>query len=414
MTIFDYHYGLESEQYSFYRIPRILMKDERFKNLSSDAKLLYGLMLDRMSLSQKNSWIDSENRVYIYYAVEEIQDDLGCSRPTAIKILSEIDNKKGIGLIHKIRQGQGKPDIIYVMNFSSIVVREENSEDSSHKAANDSNTKLEPEAKAHERHSEVKNFNFRENCGIDKDKTEELNNADTFYQNELIEDDNSENSEVKNFYFKKLNNFTSRSKESLLQEVKNFNPSYINNNYTNRSISIYQSGDDYDSQNQNIETEKKMDRMDDETQVRELVIEKLKSNINYTALVAAHEESKKLIDGVVSIMCDVVQTDQPVLRISGKDVEIENVRKQFRKLGKQHIEYIIASLQGRNIKSNLYGYMLTTLYSAPKTIGVWDGVRDLNANKDESKQKKSGNRFNNFHQRDYNVDDLESELINNQ
>ena len=66
---FDYYYGIEAEQFSFYRVPRLLIKDERFKGLSSDAKLLYGLMLDRMSLSMKNGWLDDENRAYIIYTV---------------------------------------------------------------------------------------------------------------------------------------------------------------------------------------------------------------------------------------------------------------------------------------------------------------------------------------------------------
>ena len=67
---FDYYYGIEAEQFAFYRVPRLLIKDERFKGLSSDAKLRYGLMLDRMSLSMKNGWLDEENRAYIIYTVE--------------------------------------------------------------------------------------------------------------------------------------------------------------------------------------------------------------------------------------------------------------------------------------------------------------------------------------------------------
>lgn len=63
---FDYYYGIEAEQFSFYRVPRLLIKDERFKGLSSDAKLLYGLMLDRMSLSMKNGWLDDENLSLIH------------------------------------------------------------------------------------------------------------------------------------------------------------------------------------------------------------------------------------------------------------------------------------------------------------------------------------------------------------
>ena len=115
---FTYYYGVEAEQFAFYRVPRLLIKDKRFKGLSSDAKLLYGLMLDRMSLSMKNGWFDEENRAYIIYTVENIMEDLGCSKPTCIKIMRELDAEKGIGLIEKKRRGLGKPDIIYVKNFS--------------------------------------------------------------------------------------------------------------------------------------------------------------------------------------------------------------------------------------------------------------------------------------------------------
>ena len=114
---FEYYYGIEAEKFSFYRIPRLLIKDKRFKGLSSDAKLLYGLMLDRMSLSMKNGWLDAENRVYIHYTIENIMEDLNCAKATAVKIMSELDSKKGIGLIEKRCQGLGRPDIIYVKNF---------------------------------------------------------------------------------------------------------------------------------------------------------------------------------------------------------------------------------------------------------------------------------------------------------
>ena len=120
---FEYYYGIESEQFSFYRIPRLLIKDKRFKGLSSDAKLLYGLMLDRMSLSMKNGWLDAENRVYIHYTIENIMEDLDCAKATAVKIMAKLDSKKGIGLIEKKRQGLGRPDIIYVKNFAVVESR---------------------------------------------------------------------------------------------------------------------------------------------------------------------------------------------------------------------------------------------------------------------------------------------------
>ena len=114
---FDYYYGIEAEQFSFYHVPRLLVKDECFRGLSSDAKLLYGLMLDRMLLSMKNGWLDDENRAYIIYTIDNIREDLGCSKEKAVKVLAELDTGKGIGLVEKIRRGLGKPDIIYVKNF---------------------------------------------------------------------------------------------------------------------------------------------------------------------------------------------------------------------------------------------------------------------------------------------------------
>ena len=123
---FDFYYGHEAEQFSFYRIPKLLIKDKRFSGISSDAKMLYGLMLDRMQLSVKNEWIDDENRVYIIYTVEQIMEDLCCCKEKAVKILSELSSQKGIGLIDKVRRGLGKPDIIYVKNF--VLAEEEKDE----------------------------------------------------------------------------------------------------------------------------------------------------------------------------------------------------------------------------------------------------------------------------------------------
>jgi hypothetical protein len=114
---FDYFYGKESESLSFYRVPKLLFTDPLFRELSSDAKILYGLMLDRMTLSLKNGWFDSDGRAYIYFAVEDIMEMLNCGRNKAIKSIQELDVDGGIGLIEKKRQGQGKATVIYVKNF---------------------------------------------------------------------------------------------------------------------------------------------------------------------------------------------------------------------------------------------------------------------------------------------------------
>ena len=114
---FHYFSGMEAEQYSFYRVPKMLFTEECFRSLSCEAKVLYGLMLDRMGLSIKNKWMDEKERVYIFFTVEETMEMLGCSRQKAIRSLAELDTEKGIGLIEKKRQGFGKPNVIYVKNF---------------------------------------------------------------------------------------------------------------------------------------------------------------------------------------------------------------------------------------------------------------------------------------------------------
>ena len=114
---YNYFYGSQSESFSFYRVPRALIKGMEFRPLSPYAKLLYGLLLDRMSLSVRNKWIDEQGRVYIYYTIAEICEDFGCSRVTAGKLLAELDTQGGFGLIERIRQGYGKPDKIYVKQF---------------------------------------------------------------------------------------------------------------------------------------------------------------------------------------------------------------------------------------------------------------------------------------------------------
>ena len=114
---FDYFYGPQSEGFSFYRVPKVLVKDRQFHPLSPLSKLLYGLLLDRMSLSLKNNWYDKQGRADVYYTITEICEDFGCSRVTAAKLLAELDSASGIGLIERQKQGQGKPDRIYVMRF---------------------------------------------------------------------------------------------------------------------------------------------------------------------------------------------------------------------------------------------------------------------------------------------------------
>lgn len=111
----EFYYGQEAEQFTFYRLPKALITDARFKDISNNAKLLYGLMLDRMSLSARSGWFDEGNRVYIKYAIKSIMEDLNCSKMTAVGALKELHE---IGLIDMVQEN-GKANIIYVKNFVS-------------------------------------------------------------------------------------------------------------------------------------------------------------------------------------------------------------------------------------------------------------------------------------------------------
>ena len=180
---FNYFYGTEADQFSFYRIPKALFTDSYFKDLSSDAKILYGLMLDRMSLSIKNQWFDDKNRAYIYFSIEDIMELLNCGRNKAIKSMRELDDETGIGLIEKRRQGFGKVNIIYVKSFMP------------------GHTKTEKQ--------EIEQVEFtKQTSGEEMQSTE-----------------------VSNVNFKKSQKQTSRSPENKLQEVCKTNSIYNNLSY---------------------------------------------------------------------------------------------------------------------------------------------------------------------------------------
>ena len=186
----SYFYGKEAEQYLFYKIPKLLFTDDYFKKISVEAKVLYGLMLDRMSLSVKNQWMDEEGRAYIYYSLEDIMDALGCSNKKAISIMKELDMDAGIGLIEKKRQGQGKPTMIYLKQFMIQDVQK------------------------------CRNYTSEEKSVV---------------------------SEVKNLHILKCKNDISRSEENTCLEVKNIhtNKNNINNTeFSNNESNLILSGDD--------------------------------------------------------------------------------------------------------------------------------------------------------------------------
>lgn len=326
---FTYYYGMEAEQFAFYRVPRLLIKDKRFKGLSSDAKLLYGLMLDRMSLSIKNGWFDDENRAYIIYTVENMMEDLGCSKPTCIKIMRELDSEKGIGLIEKKRRGLGKPDIIYVKNFSASA--EQDSEQLSQKT-NDCH--IPPE---------VKKFNFK------KEKSLTSGSADI----ELLEG--------KGMDFKREEIFTSGGKEDLPSQVKEFVPNYTD--YTKTEINNINPVNPVPWREESAVERERGDEMN-------RYMELIRTNLEYDLYMQNRQwPDRELFHELFELICEVVCVKRVSVRIAGEDYPYDLVKAKFLKLNSSHLLYVIDCMHMTTTKiSNIKAYMLTALYNAPSTM----------------------------------------------
>ena len=325
----DYYYGIEAEQFSFYRVPRLLIKDERFKKLSSDAKLLYGLMLDRMSLSIKNEWFDEDNRAYIIYTIDSIMEDLGCGKEKAVKVLAELDSVKGIGLVEKVRRGLGKPDIIYVKNFASLA---ENVD--------------EKESGNTDKITEVGKSDFKKS------------------ENRTSRSPEIELQEVGKSDFRKSENQTSGSPEIEPQEVGESNPNYTNYNQTDLSYTE----ESYINPIIQSDSGKKdtMDVMDDV----QTYIELIKENISYDHHMQYDGYGKReLYDELFQVICEVVCVKRPTIRVAGEEYPYELVKSRFLKLESSHLEYVIGCMQDTTTKiTNIKAYMITALYNAPTTI----------------------------------------------
>ena len=319
---FDYFRGMEAEQYSFYRVPKVLFTAECFKSLSCEAKVLYGLMLDRMSLSIKNRWFDEEDRVYIIFTVEEIAELLNCGTQKAVKLMKELDSNQGIGLIEKKRLGLGKPNVIYVKNF--LVKEKISSEQEEKTLENPENTQ------------NSENHNSR--------------NVKTT------------NQEFPESQFKNGENHTSRIVKIKTQEVPKSQSNNTDINKTDFSetdpIQFYQSL-----------------TADEVYPVEEDVMEKMETyraliqdNIDYECFLDKREREE--VDELVELMVEILMLpDNRVVRIGGADKPVSVVKSRFLKLTYSHIEYVLFSLHRNTSKvANIKAYLLATLYNSSMTM----------------------------------------------
>ena len=166
MTL-DYFYGQAGKLFSFYRIPKALFQEQRFQNLSTDAKTLYGILLDRMSLSVKNEWFDKQGRVFIIFTIEDVKRALCCADNKATKLLRELEK---FGLIERKRRGLGKPSLVYVKNFSSDLSNERVQNRENHESGSPKNACQDPP---------------KSRCNKNKKSKTERNNTNPILSDEL-------------------------------------------------------------------------------------------------------------------------------------------------------------------------------------------------------------------------------------
>jgi len=357
---FDYYRGMEAEQYTFYRIPKVLFTAECFKSLSCEAKVLYGLLLDRMSLSIKNRWFDEEDRVYIIFTVEDVIELLNCSRQKAIKNLAELDSEKGIGLIEKKRLGLGRPNVIYVKNF---IIKEgpEHEEKEPENAVNAQKYENHTSRSMENELQEIPKSNFKE------------------YENQTSRSSKIKLQEIPESNFKKCENQTSRSMENRLQEVPK---SYSNN--TDLSENEY-SETEYNKTDLN-ETEHSVsmpiypnhissllsvpDAIPDVIEEMETYRDIIREHISYECFQDERYYRKEDVDELIELMVEVMMMpDSGMLRIAGVEKPVAIVKNRFMKLNHEHIEYILTCLDANTTKvGNIKAYLLTTLYNATMTI----------------------------------------------
>ena len=310
-TEFEYYYGIEAEQFTFVRVPKMLFTDkEHFGNLSNEAKLLYGLLLERMSLSRKNNWIDKHNRVYIIFPVEEIEESLDVGHEKALNLLKELDDQSGIGLVRKKRRGLGLPSILYVKNF---IVKGEKSTD------------YVPTSRSTEN-------------GI-----QEVGKTD----------------------FKKSENQTSANPKNRLLEVRNSDANNIDINNTDMSYTYDQSINPLCSGVQNFSPgDGLIDGID-----RNTVEEEVKKQIDYDCLISYPDSSVvQMAEEIKDLMVDVLCGERSVVS-EGKRLSEETAKSAYRKITFDHVQYVMKSLVSYPDKiSRIDRFLTASLFNSVYTL----------------------------------------------
>ena len=367
---FDYYYGAQAEQFNFIRIPKAMIVDPMFADLSVNAKLLYGVLLDRMNLSMKNRWFDSENRVYIIYQISEIMEDFNFSKKTAVRYLNELED---FGLVEKKRRGLGLPSLLYVKNF--IVLQDHSEPDDT-----DFNDKTEYDnlsenmenfvGKEQETSRGVETYTSRSvDMETSKGVEQETLRGVGTYTSESVDVETS----------KGVRQVTLRGVKSTLQEVTEKDPliNKTNNSNTNMNNTDLSNTKTNNTILSNPAVKQAIDKMGREEESDFDKYKKLvKENIDYDVLIDRHYIEKSIIDGMVNLIVETMISENDYIVISSTKFPKETVKSRFSKLDISHIEYVLECMNHNTTKiKNIKKYLLAALYNAPTTIDSYYKAR---------------------------------------
>ena len=320
----DYYYGNEAEQYNFYRIPKALLTDHHYKSVSLEAKVLYGLMLDRMGLSVRNGWLDSDGRVYIYFTQEDAMAMLSCGKDKATKLFRELD---GIGLIERRKQGQGRPTRIYVKNFILPPGPGQAQEPTAPAAP-----KPETPQTAENQQSEPWLL------------AETAPQTAVFPQSGPLEKRSQE-----------CGFSASNKTEKKKTERSDTDPSILPPTPAARDQPA-------------VDRNRSRMRMDEMDRYRELI----KDNIDFDLLVREHPYEADTLEGYVELMVEVCCSRKDFLRIGGENIAAGVVKSRMLKLDRDHISYVLECMNSNTtLIRNIKAYTLAALYNAPVTMGQY-------------------------------------------
>lgn len=369
MMKFDFYYGEESEQYSFYSVPKMFFTCERFAGLSAMSKLLYGFLLDRMSLSRKRNWIDDKNRAYIKYSLNAITKDMGVSKNSVIKYMRELQE---FGLIMKY-PNEGMEDIIYVMDYSRVKQGDTYSSDDKQ---NDNVLYLDSQSsvaayKADTGHPDNAPPGFNTAIALSN-----INNTKKI-QDAGCKGDSTLRGGSKSEPVQKMNQFKNctGSKSELVQNLHHPHKENDNNIYNNPSIN---------QSNLSISHTGKIDRIDKtgkETQISGVnantvyahIRDLVKKNIDYDIMIE-RQECKDWYDEYYNLIVEVLTRQKDTIRISGEDYSADMVRERFMKLNGLDLQYVHEQMSRTtsDIK-NIKAYLTKALFNAPTTrASYWE------------------------------------------